>query len=199
MPTSPEGGVVILLLAAGSSSRMGEPKMLLPLDGEPLVRRSARRGLESGADEVVAVIPPGDAAIRSALDGLVLTIAERSSTNGPISDSIHAGLDAVRPDTTAVVILLADMVHVTSAMLREIVVAARAPDTPIVVSCYGDVNAPPLAFPHRLFPELRTATGDAVGKEVVARHRDEVRVLHWPPEALRDVDTPADYRDALLR
>jgi len=176
---------------------MGSSKLLLPLDGEPLVRRAAGRALASGADQVVVVIPTEDAALRASLDGLPLTIVETLRSDATVSSSIHRGLDALDPDVASAVILLADMVRVSSTMLREVVATARRPGPPLVVSRYGEVLAPPLALPRRLFAELRSATGDGVGKVVVARHRSEAHLLDWPPESLRDVDTPEDYREAL--
>lgn len=93
--------------------------------------------------------------------------------------------------------MLADMVQVTTPMLRDVVAALRESEAPLAVSRYGDVLAPPLLFRRALWPELLAWTGEGCGKAVVRAHQDEARMRDWPVEALRDVDTPEDYE--LLR
>jgi molybdenum cofactor cytidylyltransferase len=64
----------------------------------------------------------------------------------------------------------------------------------MVVSRYGDVNAPPMLYDRALFAELLSLPGEACGKEMVRRHRHEAAVLSWPEAALTDIDRPEDYQ-----
>ncbi|HYW51438.1 MAG TPA: NTP transferase domain-containing protein, partial [Gemmatimonadaceae bacterium] len=96
-----------------------------------------------------------------------------------------------------VVILLADMVRVTSDMVRMLI-ASATDDVSLAVSRYGDVLAPPLLFRRSLWPELLAWHGEGCGKAVVKAHVHEALMHDWPADALRDVDTPDDY-DALTR
>src|SRR5216110_2988256 len=122
-PTEPSrvGGVV---LAAGASRRMGRNKMLLELEGEPLVRRAARRALEAGLTPVVVVLGHEADRARAALAGLRVEIALNPDFTGPTSRSLHAGLDLLGQDVDAAVVLLGDMVHVGEAALAELVTRA---------------------------------------------------------------------------
>lgn len=188
-------GIAGVVLAAGASTRMGRNKMLLAVDGEPIVRRTVRRALESGLAPVVVVLGHEAERVRSALDGLACTFVENPAYTGPTSGSLHAALRTLDVDTDAAVILLADMVYISTEMLRAVQETAAQRATPLVVSRYGDVTAPPLLFRRSLWPELLAWHGEGCGKAVVQAHRAEAELLDWPVEALRDVDTPADYEE----
>jgi molybdenum cofactor cytidylyltransferase len=188
-----------VVLAAGASRRMGGVnKLLLPVDGEPMVRRTVRRIIEAGASPVVVVTGHEPELVREALDGLACLFAENSDFTGPTSGSLHAGLRAMPDAVDASVVMLADMVHVSTAMLCSVIDRMRAATSPLVVSEYGDVQAPPLCFARALWQELLAWTGEGCGKAVVRAHLFEAARLTWPESALADVDTPSDY-DAVTR
>ncbi len=183
-----------IVLAAGASRRMGRNKMLLELEGEPLVRRAARRALAAGLSPVVVVLGHEADRARAALADLAVLIALNPDFAGPTSGSLHAALDLLGEDVGAAVVLLGDMVHVSEAALAELMRRARSSDAPLVVSRYGDVTAPPLLFRDTLFPELLAWTGEGCGKTVVQRHRERATFLDWPADRLADVDTPDDFQ-----
>jgi molybdenum cofactor cytidylyltransferase len=187
-----------VVLAAGASRRMGpgRNKMLLELAGEPLVRRAARRALAAGLAPVVVVLGHEADRARAALAGLPVEIAVNPNFTGPTSGSLHAGLDVLGTDVEAVVVLLADMVHVTDAALAELVTRTRTSDAPLVVSRYGDVTAPPLLFRRALFGELLAWTGEGCGKAVVQAHQHEALYVDRSAAVLLDVDTPEDFQAA---
>ncbi len=206
MPTTRSSGPVAparvagVLLAAGRSRRMGRNKLLLPVDGEPMVRRVAARALDAGLSPLVVVLGHESALVRDALRGLACTFVESDEPEGPTSASLHPALRELGPDARvdAVVVLLGDMVHVTSGMIAALVRSSREDTAPLEVSRYGDVFAPPLLFRRPLWPELLAWHGDGCGKSVVLDHRAEARVHEWPAGDLQDVDTPHDY-EALTR
>lgn len=191
-PLSPCAGIV---LAAGASRRMGpgRNKMLLELEGEPLVRRAARRALGAGLSPVVVVLGHEADRARAALEGLQLEIVVNPDFTGPTSGSLHSGLDCLGEDVAAAVVLLGDMVYVRAADLAELVTRARTSDAPLVVSRYGDVTAPPLLFRRSLFAELLAWTGEGCGKAVVQAHRGEAKFVERSVSLLADVDTPEDF------
>lgn len=192
-------GIAAVILAAGASRRMGASvnKLLLDVDGEPMVRRTVRRALEAGLSPVVVVLGHEAERVRAALHGLGCSFAENPDFTGPTSGSLHAGLRALPPTADAAVVLLGDMVRVTADMLRTLLEAADGTSAPLVVSRYGEeaVPAPPLLFRRALWPELLAWHGEGCGKAVVMAHRDEAATLDWPAAALRDIDTPADYEE----
>jgi molybdenum cofactor cytidylyltransferase len=186
-----------ILLAAGASTRMGaRNKLLLPLEGQPMVRRAAERLLAAGVAPLIVVTGHEAEQVRAALSGLPVTFAATPDPVGPTSGSLHAGLRALPADTDAALIVLADMPHVTAAMLQALALRAAADPAPLVVSRYGDVPAPPLLFRRALFDELLAWTGEGCGKAVVRRHAAEAAWMDWPVAALQDIDTPEDYAAA---
>lgn len=190
------GPVAGILLAAGTSSRMGENKLLLELGGEPLLRRSARRAVEAGLAPLVVVLGHEADRARELLKGLPCEPRVNPSYEEGITSSLHAGLEAVPDDASALVVMLADMPHVTPEMVAGLVERYRAGSAPLVISDYDGVNAPPMLYDRSLFAELAAMEGPGCGRQVVKRHRDEADVCPWPAEALRDVDVPEDYEEA---
>jgi CTP:molybdopterin cytidylyltransferase MocA len=178
---------------------MGSNKMRLRLDGEPLVRRAARRALAAGLHPVVVGLGRDADDLRAEIADLPCDSVVNEDYAGPTSGSLHLGLDRLPDATEGAVIILGDMVEVSDSMIRALVDAARSDPAPLLVSRYGDVTAPPLLFRRSLFPELLAWTGEGCGKAVVQRHRDEAVFLDWPPAALTDVDTPEDFAAARAR
>ncbi|MDE2982949.1 MAG: nucleotidyltransferase family protein [Gemmatimonadota bacterium] len=197
-----------IVLAAGSSTRMGANKLLLELDGEAVVRRAARTASAGGLDPVVVVTGHEHEAVTAQLHGLGVTAVNNAEHAKGTHTSVAAGVASVRGDCDAVVVVLADMPFVTPAMLREVVARygvaghnrSRPPPNsrpPLVVSRYGgDVTAPPILYDRALFGELATMDSRC-GRAVVRRHLDEAVLVDWPAEASRDLDRPEDYEGAL--
>lgn len=182
-----------VVLAAGASTRMGSNKLLLPVEGEAMVHRTVRRVRDAGCDPIVVVTGHDAERVRAALAPLEVTFTQSSDPTGPTSASLHAGLHAMPADVSATLVMLADMVQVTTPMLRALVEGLVVGAEPLGVSRYADVLAPPLVFRRELWPELLAWHGEGCGKAVVRAHEAEARMHDWPMDALQDVDTPADY------
>ena len=193
-PRPPRRGPVAgVLLAAGTSSRMGEVnKMLLEIDGETLLRRAARRAVEAGLVPVVVVL--GHQAERAAaeLAGLACRPVVNPGYAAGIVTSVRAGLAALPRETAAAMVILADMPFVTPEMIAALVGRYRAGDAPLVLSDYDGVHAPPMLYDRSLFAELTAMEDGRCGKQVVKRHRHQAESLVWPAAALADLDTPQD-------
>lgn len=188
--------VAAIVLAAGSSRRMGTNKLLLPLEGEPLVRRSVRRCLAADFDRVVVVLGHESARVRAALDGLPCEIVENADHLRGVGTSIRAGVRSVADEADAVVMVLADMPYVTTDMLRTVTSWYRATRPPIVASEYGDVQAPPTLYDRALFARLLAIADDSGGK-AVAHQLAALRItVAFPESARRDLDATADYERA---
>jgi molybdenum cofactor cytidylyltransferase len=181
-----------VVLAAGSSMRMGRNKLLLALIGEPMVRRTVRASLDAGLDPVVVVLGHEAERVREAIWGLgCRTVVNPDHAKG-VRLSVQVGIGEVS-EARAAVVILADMPFVTAAMVRSLVDSYREGTSPLVSSQYGDVNAPPTLYDRSLFPEMLAMTGEGCGKQVVRRHLHEAAFVSWPAAALADVDLPEDY------
>jgi len=185
-----------ILLAAGSATRMGRNKLLLDLEGEPLVRRAARRALEGGLDPLLVVLGHQAEDVREALAGLSCRFVVNLDWTSGQSASLSAGAAAVPPGSEAAVVLLADMPLVDADAIREVTTHWRETGAPIVSCRYGGVPAPPTLYCRPLLAELQGGSGEGRGREVVKRHGENVAWVDRPAATLADVDLPEDLERA---
>jgi molybdenum cofactor cytidylyltransferase len=197
MPSEPSldrsGPVAGILLAAGTSSRMGSNKLLFELGGESVLRGAARRALAGGLAPLLVVLGHQEEKARAELDGLPCQIVINPLYEQGINSSVQTGVAALPTEAQAVVVMLADMPFVTAEMIAGLITSYRSTEAPLVISDYEGVNAPPMLYDRSLFDELLTMTGEGCGRQVVKRHRNEAEVLPWPAAALSDLDVPEDY------
>ncbi len=193
MSSERSGPIAGVVLAAGNSTRMGRNKLLLELDGEPVIRRAVGRAIDAGLSPVIVVLGFEADRIREVLSGLTHQEVVNAEFETGISSSVGLGIAAVPDEAIAAVVMLPDMPFVTTSMLETLMARYRESDAPLVISRYGDVNAPPMLHGRLLFPEFDRADGQGCGKHVVRRHRDDAVVVEWNPAALNDLDVPEDY------
>jgi molybdenum cofactor cytidylyltransferase len=180
-----------VLLAAGTSSRMGTNKLLLPFGARAVIARAASAAIVAGLDPVFVVVGHEADRVGAALVGLPVTLVLNLDYAAGIVTSLRTGMAAVPDDVPAAVVLLGDMPFVTGAMIAALVARARA-GADLVVSTYGGELAPPFLYGSRYYPELRALAGPGCGKQVIKRHRADAVEIAWPVEAMRDLDEPAD-------
>lgn len=188
-----------VVLAAGSSSRMGEDKLLLELDGESLLRRAVRMAITAGLSPVVVVVGPGGGRIGEVLAGQACSVVVNPDPRRGQGSSLAVGIAALPPGTGGAVVILPDMPRVTDGMIAALMTRWRETGAPLVLSEYAGTLAPPVLYDRsmlRELAELACAAGDQPGKSLASRHRSEAEVVCWPVEALADVDTPLDLAAA---
>jgi molybdenum cofactor cytidylyltransferase len=188
------GTVAGIVLAAGTSSRMGQNKLFMELEGETLVRRAVGRVSKAGVDPLIVVLGHEAERVQRALEDITYLPVLNSEYERGVNSSLRAGIHAAAATPArAAVVVLADMPFVTTAMIVTLVEKYRRSEAPLVVSDYDGVNAPPMLYDRSLFGELAASEGQGCGKHVVKRHRHEAESASWPPEALTDLDAPEDY------
>ncbi len=194
MPSDRRDPVAGILLAAGTSSRMGRNKMLFELEGESVLRRAVRRALAGGLSPLVVVLGHESEQSARELDGLPCQWTLNPLYEQGINSSLKAGVRAVQNlAAKAALVMLADMPFVTSEMIAAMIARYRESTAPLVISDYEGVNAPPMVYDQSLFAELLTMEGEGCGRQVVRRHKAEAEVLAWPASTLQDLDVPEDY------
>lgn len=189
-----EAEVGAIVLAAGSSSRMGQPKQLLPIDGQPMVRRVTEAMCESGLDQVVVVVGAHAKAVTAALAGLPVEIVTNQDWAEGMSTSLRAGLGALGPEVQAVLIALADQPALTPDLLRTLVARHQSSRAPITAPFYRGQRGNPVLFDRNLFPELLAVEGDRGGRALFARYQGQIECLEVDdPAVIQDIDTYEDY------
>lgn len=190
---------VILILAAGASSRMrGSDKLLQPVAGVPLLRHLIKVAEATGAPVLVA-LPPGDGPRRALAvqTGIGLAGAGLVTVPDPgtgMAASIRAGVAAVPDGSSGLLLMLADMPEIETADLLHLLDAHAADATAILRAASHDgVPGHPILFPAQHFAALRRLEGDTGARAVLAAGR--VRLIPLPgSRALTDLDTPEDWQ-----
>jgi molybdenum cofactor cytidylyltransferase len=191
----------IIILAAGSSSRMGQPKQLLLYEGETLLRRAVRAALETRYRPVIVVLGSQAEALQKELAATEARIVFNQEWAEGMSSSIRCGLRALEADasgpTEAAILMLCDQPFVKSNTIRRLVEIYLAQRPLLVASEYetkaGKTCGVPALFSRSLFAELMELRGTAGAKHIIERHEAAVSIIAVP-EAAFDVDTPDDYQ-----
>jgi molybdenum cofactor cytidylyltransferase len=186
--------ITALLLAAGSSRRMGRPKLLLELEGKPLIRRAAELAEATKADELLVVVGPNREEMERALAGTSAQLVDNTDHLTGMASSLRAGLRALGPDTQAVVVLLGDQPFQAPTVVDQLIDTFRSSGRPIVVPLYSGRRGNPVLFGRPLFEELARQQGDQGGREVVEADPDRVATVAFDSERPQlDLDTWDDY------
>jgi molybdenum cofactor cytidylyltransferase len=191
MPKAADSTVAAgLVLAAGKSSRMGTPKPLLELEGEPFIGAAVRALREGGCRVVVAVVAGEDAADAARSAGALIT---EGAPDGEQIESLRQGLDALGPDIDAVVVLPVDQPRVAASTVRALLDAWRRDPTALVRPVHDGRPGHPTVFPSRSWGALRDPALTEGARSVVEAER-VLDVVVNDPGVLIDIDTPEDYR-----
>lgn len=186
--------IAAVLLAAGESRRIGQPKQLLRWKGKPLIEHAARTAINAGLRPVVVVIGSRADDMRAAIRSPV-TIVENARWTEGMSTSLHAGLQALPDDVDAAIMLLVDQPRITAGHLRAMIEAYRESGKPIVGSAFQGRRASPTLFDRSLFDQLRQVSGDSGGRSVIEANPDQVTLVEAEDAlTLQDIDSIQDWR-----
>jgi molybdenum cofactor cytidylyltransferase len=184
-----------IVLAGGSSRRMGRPKQLLDVAGKPLLELIVNQANASGLDEVLVVLGAEADQIRKRVDfGRAFVIINRDHATG-MASSLRAGIAALDAEIDRAVVILGDQPAITSSMLDELVDLQQRSGLPAAALSFDGLLHPPVVLARALWPDLRALEGD-VGCRALIRQRPEL-VATLPAEGGHkhptDIDTPDDY------
>lgn len=187
----------IVILAAGNSSRMGQPKQLLDFGGRPLIRHAAEVALASLGRPVVVVCGQYEPEARFALGGLPVQFSSNPQWAGGMGTSIHAGLRVLENQPLdGAILTLGDMPLLTARTYDDLILSHIASARPIVASTYAGTFGVPVLFSKKFFPALAALAPNQGCKGVIQANLNNTLQLACP-EAEADIDTPADYANAL--
>lgn len=197
-----------VVLAAGPSRRFraaasGAPeeslptiKQLLRFGGESLVRRTSRTALSSGLARVLVVVGCEAEAVRAEIDDLGVALVDNPRFEDGQSSSVRAALDHLDAETEAALFIPCDQPFLGADTIDRLLAAWDESASQIVVPTFEGRRGAPVLIARPLFGELGRIEGDSGGRQIFAAHPEllaEVEVADGL--ALRDIDTPADYRD----
>jgi molybdenum cofactor cytidylyltransferase len=189
-----------VILAAGTSSRLGRPKQLLDLGGRTVLQRVLDAALAASLDEVVVVLGHGAGEIGETLpvSHRVRIVVNQDYLEGQ-STSLRAGLRAAREEAEAVVVLLGDQPGVRPEAIDDVVHAWGAGAGPVVQASYRGIPSHPTLLGRAVWPEVEALSGDEGARGFIAADRSRRTLVEVGGEPPADIDTEEDYRRALSR
>ncbi|HXE27240.1 MAG TPA: molybdopterin-binding/glycosyltransferase family 2 protein [Stellaceae bacterium] len=182
-----------IILAAGRSSRMGAMnKLLIPIDGKPMVRRAAEAVLAAQLTPVVVVTGHQREQVEEALKGLSVTFLNNKDFATGMSTSLRVGLDAVPAECDAALVALGDMPLITAAEISQLVNAFNPVEgRAIVVPTRRGKRGNPVLWARRFFGEMTAAGGDVGARHLFDAYPEAVVEVEMAGDGvLTDIDTP---------
>ena len=181
-----------IVLAAGLSRRMGRQKLLLELQGKPVVRWSVE-GVLPHVSDLIVVTGHDDGAVRAALAGLAVRFVVNPRPEDGQGTSIATGAAALAPGTTAALVALGDQPRLPADVIPTLLRERERTGRDIVAPVYRGTQGTPVLFAASVFPELVRLDGDAGARAVVGARPERVARISIETPMPPDVDTPDDY------
>jgi molybdenum cofactor cytidylyltransferase len=189
----------IILLAAGSSSRMGRPKQLLPIGGEPLLVRSVKAAVGSKAHELVVVLGSNYKSHREVIAGFSIEIIENQEWQKGMGNSLKKGLSHLidkNDSLNAVIVLVCDQPYLSSDIINKLIEEFVQTKSKIVVSIYAGIIGVPALFDFSMFEKILQLGDEQGAKKLIQQQRANVKAVEFP-KGIIDLDFPEDYESLL--
>lgn len=187
--------IAAAILAAGTSSRLGTPKQLLDLGGQPVLAHTLAAVRQSSVDIILVILGYQREQIEQRVDLSGTTVLDNQDYASGQSSSVRCAVEKVPNDVDALVFILGDQPLVEPKVIDALVKAHRENHVKIAQPVYAEGRGNPILIGRELFPELDRLRGDQGARPLLHEHRDivvtvDVSDYHRPS----DVDTPDDYK-----
>ncbi len=186
----------IVILAAGESKRMGQPKQLLDIGGTSLLRHTAKIALATGLEPVVLVVGANKPQVVPDIADLPLTIIDNSMWRTGMASSVKMGMAAMwmnNKNIDAVLMLVCDQPFLTVEVLNQIIDQYQTKSPKIVACRYDSQIGIPALFDRTMFEDLLNLTGDKGAKPVLMNHLENTHLIDFQ-DGIVDLDTMEEYR-----
>ncbi len=190
------GKIGLILLAAGESARLGQPKQLLVHNGKTLLQHSVEVARVSVASPVIIVLGANAARIKDEMFCLDEPVVVNSAWKEGMASSIRCGVNAfieMNPSSDGIVLMVCDQPYVSAAQINHLIAVHYDTGSPVVASAYAGTVGPPTLFHKNIFPELLQLTGDAGARSLLNKHRHGLQVVPFPGGNF-DIDTAEDVK-----
>jgi len=184
-----------LVLAAGSSRRMGSPKQLLQVRGRPLLELVVGQVTASRLDDVVVVLGAAADEIQTRVDlGRARVLINPEHSSG-MASSLRAGVASLGPDVDRVVVILGDQPDVDAELLNKLLDLHESSGLPAAALSFNGLLHPPVVLDRELWSDLMKLEGDVGCRAVIRGRPEQVASLAVATDLSHpvDVDTPSDY------
>jgi molybdenum cofactor cytidylyltransferase len=184
-----------IILAAGGSSRFGQPKQLLPFRGESLVRRAVRAAAEGGCVRIAVVVGEQRDLIEIELRETPAFLVQNPEWQRGLGTSIRRGLQHLlnaQSELDAALLLACDQPFVDARTIAALITMRENSSKPIVASRYANTLGVPALFDRSCFESLLALPDDSGAKALIESDPSAVAHIGFEKGAI-DIDTPADF------
>ncbi|MDP9079534.1 MAG: nucleotidyltransferase family protein [Bacteroidota bacterium] len=185
----------IVILAAGSSSRLGKPKQNLIYKDKTLLQRTINAALDTGCWPVIVVLGAKADLIKPIIEDLPVEIIYNDDWEEGMSSSIRAGINKLQKNdfnVDSVILMLCDQPFVDAEVLKQLIPANSAKS--ITASAYNRAIGPPVFFDGYYFPELLLLQGNEGAKKLMLKYEVNITTIPFPLGSV-DIDTAEDYEN----
>ena len=188
--------IAAIVLAAGESTRMGRPKMVLPWGETTVIGRVVQVLSQGGVDEVVVVTGGAREQVERALQGFsVRCVFNPRYIQDEMLLSLRTGLSALPRECQAAMLALGDQPQIEAHVVQSLLEKYRQSGAPLVIPSYKMRRGHPWILAHGLWEAVYTLSPGATMREIIENHAEQIAYLEVDsPSILRDLDTPEDYR-----
>ncbi len=188
-----------IILAAGSSTRMGQSKQLLPVNGKPLLKKTVEAVLDGGISQAVVVLGSNESEHRRLLEKENIEIHFNVDWARGMGSSIRSGLRLLTeryPDIEGVIVLVCDQPLLNAEVIKHLIEQYRQTAKPVIASGYEGTAGVPVLFDRTYFESLMNMPDDQGAKKLIMKNPDDVAIISFPGGEI-DLDTIDDYNTFL--
>lgn len=185
----------IVILAAGASTRLGQPKQLLQYNGKTLLGHSVNEAINAKADAVVVILGKNADLFQNKINNEKVNVVINKDWEEGMASSVRLGLVTllkIKPYIDAVIFMVCDQPHISSLVLNELITTQQKTTKQIVTCNYGKSIGPPALFHKKYFRELAKLNGDIGARNIIQQNMHDVATVLFP-EGEIDIDTNEDY------
>jgi molybdenum cofactor cytidylyltransferase len=186
----------LIILAAGPSSRLGQPKQKLFYQGKSLLQHAVEEGILSGCSPVLVVLGAHESSVQEELNFSGIEVVSNDDWERGMSSSIKCGVESLlgnAPQVNQLIIMVCDQPYVEAEVLKKLIQAKEGSDKSIVACAYGDTLGTPVLFDRSFFPELLALQGEGGAKKLILDNKHQIVSIDFPLGSI-DIDTLADYQ-----
>ncbi|MGK7957860.1 MAG: NTP transferase domain-containing protein [Crocosphaera sp.] len=192
-----KSSIAVIILAAGASRRMGQPKQLLPYKGQTLLNYITKCAIASLSNPVIVILGANAEIIEPEIASLAIKIIKNKHWDEGMSSSIRCGMSYIQKQdlyTDGAVFLTCDQPFISTELIDQLINAYYSTNKPIIASKYEETLGIPALFSHTFFPSLMKLQGDRGAKKIINKHSDFVYFIDFPQGNI-DLDTLENYQD----
>ncbi|WP_379966309.1 NTP transferase domain-containing protein [Epilithonimonas sp. UC225_85] len=185
----------VIILSAGNSSRLGQPKQLLQYKGKTLLENIASEALKIPSANTIIVTGAQKSELEKVVANMGIYFCDNNNWQFGMSSSIKRGLEKaleINKETEAVLLCVSDQPFVDGDLLQNLI-STFEETKKITASFYNETPGTPAVFPKQFFSELSDLDGKEGAKKILKAHQNDLSLIPFEKGAI-DIDTIEDYK-----